>query len=186
MSMRNALRLVSLLTVVVLGVTIVLADSPEAAQAKGRVEASCQRCGDGYCAPRCENENTCPADCRSTKLFAPAVLEPVPAVNAAPAVNATPVPEALPVARCGRCGDGQCVASCGETAQNCPIDCGTPSTGRTSASAGEARCDAPATEETEERRAEEVTAARRGALASRLELPERGRRAVSPRSVLVG
>lgn len=25
---------------------------------------------------------------------------------------------------CGRCGDGQCVKSCGENAQSCPIDCG--------------------------------------------------------------
>jgi hypothetical protein len=30
-------------------------------------------------------------------------------------------------ARCGKCGDGQCVASCGETAQTCPRDCGVPS-----------------------------------------------------------
>lgn len=27
-------------------------------------------------------------------------------------------------ARCGKCGDGSCVKSCGETAQSCPIDCG--------------------------------------------------------------
>lgn len=26
--------------------------------------ASCQRCGDGYCAPSCENEFTCPKDCK--------------------------------------------------------------------------------------------------------------------------
>jgi hypothetical protein len=25
---------------------------------------------------------------------------------------------------CGRCGDGQCVKSCGETATSCPKDCG--------------------------------------------------------------
>jgi hypothetical protein len=25
---------------------------------------------------------------------------------------------------CGRCGDGQCVKSCGETATSCPADCG--------------------------------------------------------------
>jgi hypothetical protein len=25
---------------------------------------------------------------------------------------------------CGRCGDGTCVKSCGETKDTCPIDCG--------------------------------------------------------------
>lgn len=25
---------------------------------------------------------------------------------------------------CGRCGDGQCVKSCGENAKTCPQDCG--------------------------------------------------------------
>jgi len=35
---------------------------------------------------------------------------------------------------CGRCGDGQCVKSCGETKTSCPIDCGgTPSATATSA-----------------------------------------------------
>jgi hypothetical protein len=32
-------------------------------------------------------------------------------------------------ARCGRCGDGQCVRQCGETATSCPADCGVGSTG---------------------------------------------------------
>lgn len=92
---------------------------PTAAQAESnaataRVEAaSCQRCGDGYCAPSCENERTCPADCRATKLAAPAPVKPAPAA-----------PAAVSAARCGRCGDGQCVKSCGETAQSCPVDCG--------------------------------------------------------------
>jgi len=27
-------------------------------------------------------------------------------------------------AACGKCGDGQCVKQCGETAQTCPKDCG--------------------------------------------------------------
>lgn len=26
--------------------------------------------------------------------------------------------------KCGRCGDGACVAACGENALNCPQDCG--------------------------------------------------------------
>ena len=28
------------------------------------------------------------------------------------------------VGACGKCGDGACVRSCGETPQSCPIDCG--------------------------------------------------------------
>jgi hypothetical protein len=27
---------------------------------------ACQRCGDGYCAPSCENKYTCPQDCGGT------------------------------------------------------------------------------------------------------------------------
>ena len=27
---------------------------------------ACQRCGDGYCAPSCENKYTCPRDCGGT------------------------------------------------------------------------------------------------------------------------
>jgi hypothetical protein len=27
---------------------------------------ACQRCGDGYCARSCENEYTCPRDCKAT------------------------------------------------------------------------------------------------------------------------
>lgn len=30
-------------------------------------------------------------------------------------------------AMCGRCGDGYCAKQCGETAQSCPADCGSPS-----------------------------------------------------------
>jgi hypothetical protein len=94
-------------------VPLITAAEPETGAGKDRVAAaSCQRCGDGYCAPSCENERTCPADCRATKLATPA---PAPAAKGAATV------------RCGRCGDGQCVKSCGETAQTCPADCGVPS-----------------------------------------------------------
>ena len=43
------------------------------------------------------------------------------AENAAPADSQTEVASS---ARCGRCGDGSCVKSCGETALSCPVDCG--------------------------------------------------------------
>ncbi|HEX9983902.1 MAG TPA: hypothetical protein VGF69_11610 [Thermoanaerobaculia bacterium] len=42
------------------------------------------------------------------------------AETAAPADAKTKVSDA----RCGRCGDGSCVKSCGETRETCPIDCG--------------------------------------------------------------
>jgi hypothetical protein len=44
----------------------------------------------------------------------------VVAETAAPADSKTEVSSA----RCGRCGDGSCVKSCGETPESCPIDCG--------------------------------------------------------------
>jgi hypothetical protein len=37
------------------------ADKSSVEQQQGA--ASCQRCGDGYCARSCENAQTCPADC---------------------------------------------------------------------------------------------------------------------------
>ncbi len=110
MTSPQSLRMLFSVTLfLILAVPLTSAVDPEVDALKSRAEAaSCQRCGDGYCAPSCENERTCPADCRSTRLAAPAPA-PVPSVS---------------VARCGRCGDGQCVKSCGETAQSCPVDCG--------------------------------------------------------------
>jgi hypothetical protein len=32
--------------------------------------AACARCGDGVCARSCENERTCPADCKAVKSAA--------------------------------------------------------------------------------------------------------------------
>jgi len=42
-------------------------------------------------------------------------------------VSALSVDTRTAASRCGKCGDGQCVASCGETSQTCPKDCGVPS-----------------------------------------------------------
>jgi hypothetical protein len=113
MTFSKSLRMLfsAVLFAVVL-VPLATADGPQTTAEKDRVAAaSCQRCGDGYCAPSCENERTCPADCRATRLAAP-----LPAPS-------TPAPAAA-AARCGKCGDGQCVKSCGETALSCPVDCG--------------------------------------------------------------
>jgi hypothetical protein len=109
MKSRRSLRmLLSLSLFLIVLVPFAVAVEPETNAGTAKVAAaSCQRCGDGYCAPSCENERTCPADCRSTKLVAPA-----------------PAPTPVASARCGKCGDGQCVKSCGETALSCPIDCG--------------------------------------------------------------
>jgi hypothetical protein len=38
-------------------------------------------------------------------------------------VSSATAPELM----CGKCGDRYCSASCGETALNCPKDCGVPS-----------------------------------------------------------
>jgi hypothetical protein len=117
--------LFSLCLSVLVCVPVAIADQQEAAAAATeRVEASsCQRCGDGYCAPSCENERTCPADCKSTKVAAPA-----------------PAPEPVAASKCGRCGDGHCVKSCGETPESCPIDCGVSSESKEPPT--ETRCDA--------------------------------------------
>ena len=115
-------NLLSLSPITLCFVAVVSFAAPAFAESPGSdrvTTASCQRCGDGYCAPSCENERTCPADCKSTKLAAPAVAPSptVPAVAPSPAASSA-------AARCGRCGDGQCVKSCGETATTCPVDCG--------------------------------------------------------------
>ena len=38
-------------------------ESKECVMQEGVDGASCQRCGDGYCAKSCENEKSCPQDC---------------------------------------------------------------------------------------------------------------------------
>jgi len=48
-------------------------------------------------------------------------------VDAAPAEAQLIESSVLAAGACGRCGDGQCVASCGETSYTCPKDCGVPS-----------------------------------------------------------
>ena len=108
MTSRRLLSLSPIALCFVVVVTFALPGFTESSRTDLVTAASCQRCGDGYCAPSCENERTCPADCRATKLAAPA---PAPTVSVA-------------AVRCGRCGDGQCVKSCGETATSCPVDCG--------------------------------------------------------------
>lgn len=47
-----------------------------------------------------------------------------PAMIAESAVPSDSKTEVASSARCGRCGDGSCVKSCGETAESCPVDCG--------------------------------------------------------------
>lgn len=47
-------------------------------------------------------------------LFAPSVMATWPA----------PAERACESSACGRCGDGYCNKRCGETAANCPRDCG--------------------------------------------------------------
>ena len=37
---------------------------------------------------------------------------------------------------CGKCGDGQCVKQCGETATSCPKDCGGIATASTAVACG--------------------------------------------------
>ena len=69
-------RLIPLALAVVVVFALAAFTAPPAQQAQPAVvtpqqetkqAASCQRCGDGYCAPSCENEFTCPKDCKSTK-----------------------------------------------------------------------------------------------------------------------
>lgn len=55
------------------------------------------------------------------------VLPAATQLSSAPAVVAESTPETQVAARCGKCGDGQCVRSCGETPETCPVDCGISS-----------------------------------------------------------
>ena len=64
---------------------------------------------------------------------------------AAPAVVAKQQPAsdkacATEVAACGKCGDGQCVKSCGETPATCPKDCGVESERLACGKCGDGRC----------------------------------------------
>ena len=89
------------------------ADSAAPAKDKTAV-ASCQRCGDGYCARSCENEQTCPADCAPKST--------------------------VKLASCSKCGDGRCTPQCGETSETCPADCGVGSPSKASADATAKDC----------------------------------------------
>lgn len=62
---------------------------------------------------------------------APAVVAKQPTSNKACATE---------VAACGRCGDGQCVKSCGETPTTCPKDCGVESERLVCGKCGDGRC----------------------------------------------
>lgn len=42
-------------------------ETKECVMEEGKEGASCQKCGDGYCAKSCENERTCPQDCGGTE-----------------------------------------------------------------------------------------------------------------------
>lgn len=45
-------------------------------------------------------------------------------IGATAAVAMVDTTDRFAAASCGRCGDGQCVKSCGENATSCPQDCG--------------------------------------------------------------
>jgi len=51
-----------------------------------------------------------------------AVLAVLPAAVATPTVESSAPAQEL---MCGKCGDGYCAKTCGETATSCPRDCGT-------------------------------------------------------------
>lgn len=66
--------------------------------------------------------------------------EPAASTDRVVAAPESPAPAPAAAARCGRCGDGQCVKSCGETATSCPADCG----GVPQPSAAAAKCEVEA------------------------------------------
>ena len=61
------MRLRRLLLIVVAAFTLALGafsyGLPLLSDGCGTTAGACQRCGDGYCAPSCENKYTCPRDC---------------------------------------------------------------------------------------------------------------------------
>jgi uncharacterized low-complexity protein len=54
-----------------------------------------------------------------------AVLAVLPAAMATPTVESSESSAPASESLCGRCGDGFCAKTCGETATSCPKDCGT-------------------------------------------------------------
>ena len=57
------------LRITLIGVTLAMASigfgvaAVDRSSAESQGRASCQICGDGFCAPKCENARTCPQDC---------------------------------------------------------------------------------------------------------------------------
>ena len=64
MNLRRALLIVVATLVMVFGA--VASGLPWLADGCQPTAGACQRCGDGYCAPSCDNKYTCPQDCGGT------------------------------------------------------------------------------------------------------------------------
>ena len=68
-------------------------------------------CGDDICDKSCENNDTCPIDCKACGDGT---------------CSAGESPKSCKVDCCGACGDGKCKGyDCGESFETCPVDCGT-------------------------------------------------------------